>query len=250
MQQGGEFLRFEVVDPQPVDLDDKTWTLVDVTAIESLPPKGELAILLEPLFGHRLMVRTAADEGTAPFIKRYRQQFGHSPTLQPTLPVDEVLSRIADLVSNDRTEMPATRTISSRVDNVRALVRDMKQASDDPSRQRSLYHLLHYQTIQLANELKDVPEGLSLLLLLRPFELQPLPLKDDSRWYLVVDPAIPSTIGKRVFFEIDRSKWTGPKRCYCVLEYLPHLYWPMWDDVVRSNGMAGSSDIFGTTRGN
>jgi hypothetical protein len=228
----GEFLRFEIADPQPVQLDDQTWTLVDVTSKESLPPPGDLAILVEPLFGHRLMLRTSARGKTGPFIERYRRNFGRTPNLQPTLPVDEVLSRITDLIGSDSTETSGTRSIRSRIENVRSLLHEMKQASADPPRQRSLYHLLHYQTIQLANELKGRPEGLSILLLMRPFELQPIPLDDDSRWHLVVDPAITSTIGRRVFFEIDRTKWSGPNRFYCVLEYLPHLYWSLWDDVV------------------
>jgi hypothetical protein len=162
-------------------------------------------------------------------IQRWRQDYGRSPQLQPTVTTSEFFQQIRQRTRPDKEVQETPGINDGRVANVESLRQQMLENTHDPARQRVLYHLLHYQLQWLARELQSQPELLSLLCRVSPFAWQPATSNvGEEPWMLVVDPDLSTPSRHPVFFEIDPTTWKGTTRVFCQIDYLPHAYWPLW----------------------
>jgi hypothetical protein len=228
----GEFLRFEVIPPEPVSLDSSPWTMVDIAATPQWTQADQLLLTFEPPFGHRLFVRHTNPKARIDFINQWRKTYGRSPSLEPTIPISDLFTTLQNSTPSVSSP-PLAEPVIARVRHAESIYRQMQDSATDPARQRTLYDLLLYQIRLLVSDLVNNPAALALLIHSRPFELFPhTSTSTDSNWMLVIDPALFQPGQGKVLSMIDPSAWRGSKQVHCYVDYLTHPYLALFEPII------------------
>ncbi|MBY0588577.1 HTTM domain-containing protein [bacterium] len=229
----GEFLRFEVVDQEPVTLDDSTWRLVDIAhRLDPTQAPPHVVLTFEPPLGYRAFIPPCSAAERSQLRQEWQRTHGRAPTLEATIPAAKFFQRIIQSTEKTSLAHEDRRPTHERAIHVDQLFREMKDPATDSARRRSLYHIFLYQLRLLSNDLATMPEAQRLLMLVRPFDLEPdSPWNVGDEWMLVVDPTLFTPSDGKIFSVLDSKSWKGDRRCYCHLDYLPHPYLRYWSTI-------------------